>query len=1109
MKKYVLPLIVYFTMTGSLFAQQSINNFANDDAVLLQKENPIVQLKKPILQITDYSHSNPKSLTGSYVEFAPGEGGDSGYIPETPQQFIFYSYTSSPDWEYGYNVWLKFPDDWTVTNVEVHGTPTCGAGTWGTFSYTLDADNIANIAHARYHSNGGDWCGAYYLVSVIPGAIIGDANVSWYYDGDGYAGEPHWPCSSDGFTPDGQQPCNELINPPAVIPMFDPVTTYWEQLSIGPSGYASQDFEESNNMYDCILADDFVVTGGPWNINKVKTYGQYAGSGPLEFINVHFYEDNGGSPGSLITEFLSVPCETDLKSGFVTAYLPDYVTLEDGTYWIGIAARMDYATGGQWWLYESTTTNGEHFHWINPENGFLTGATNWTNGNLVWATSLNDIIIGLYNEFIIIPKYPVNFIVTDGVDPIQGATISIVGFDDLITNASGFASILLEDGTYEYSVTADGFYSLTEQTFEVNGADLDLDIELVNIPEYIVTFIVTDGVDPIVGATISITDHGNLVTNESGVALISLYDGSYEYSITADGFYDLTGQTFEVNGADLDIDIELIIIPKYVVTFFVSDGTDAIEGANINISGHGTIVTNNLGVAVTELSNGSYSCVVTATGFVAQNVNFQVDGADLNVDVELNEILTYPIIYAQHELITHPDMAMDGYDASVLQTSLSLSTLGGGFQIANNNSIADDFSIPADEIWIVKGFNFFAYQTGSTTTSSITDVRLKVYNGAPNDGGTVIADYWTGGVMTFTSWSEIYRTQESDIATATNRPIMLVVTAISDLELAEGNYWVEVSMAGSLASGPWCPPRTLIGEITTGNALQNLNGVWQNFQDTGTNSQQGLPFDILGEIQSSPVYYNVVFNVEGVNGSIIAEVDGAEITSGDNIEEGKDVVFTATPDEGYKIKEWVLNGNIVEDYTGLVFTVNGLSEDIVVTVEFEEGVTPPDTYSVTFSVFGSNGTLIAEVDGAEITSGDDVEEGKNVVFTATPISGYKVKRWILNEVPLAVTTNIYTYEALDQTIDVKVEFMLITTGIDDLHVAKINIYPNPARNTTTILSDVNINKVTIISITGDIVSEHSVNAKQYELNISKLSSGLYLLKITTENGVLTKPLQVN
>ena len=50
-------------------------------------------------------------------------------------------------------------------------------------------------------------------------------------------------------------------------------------------------------------------------------------------------------------------------------------------------------------------------------------------------------------------------------------------------------------------------------------------------------------------------------------------------------------------------------------------------------------------------------------------------------------------------------------------------------------------------------------------------------------------------------------------------------------------------------------------------------------------------------------------------------------------------------------------------------------------------------YTVTFGVDGANGTLKATVDGSEINSGNKVEKGKSVVFTAEPDAGYEVGIW--------------------------------------------------------------------------------------------------------------------
>jgi hypothetical protein len=196
-------------------------------------------------------------------------------------------------------------------------------------------------------------------------------------------------------------------------------------------------------------------------------------------------------------------------------------------------------------------------------------------------------------------------------------------------------------------------------------------------------------------------------------------------------------------------------------------------------------------------------------------------------------------------LITHPGGGAGGANASRLQnTSLTMNTLGLGHQVVNGNSVADDFTVPAGPGWTVTQMTFFAYQTGSTTTSTINDVRVRLWNGQPNAGGSVIWGDLTTNRLASTTFSNIYRDTETTVGNNT-RPIMTVVATVPT-SLAPGTYWVEWQMGGTLASGPWAPPITILGQTTTGNALQNLAGTWQAALDTGTGTPQGFKFIIGG-----------------------------------------------------------------------------------------------------------------------------------------------------------------------------------------------------------------------------------------------------------------------
>ena len=80
-------------------------------------------------------------------------------------------------------------------------------------------------------------------------------------------------------------------------------------------------------------------------------------------------------------------------------------------------------------------------------------------------------------------------------------------------------------------------------------------------------------------------------------------------------------------------------------------------------------------------------------------------------------------------------------------------------------------------------------------------------------------------------------------------------------------------------------------------------------------------------------------------------------------------------------------------------------------------------YTITFGVESGTGTLKAQVDGNEIHTGDSVEQGKTLVFTAKPAPDYVVEQWTKGGTVIgeAGTDTSYTY-AVTADADIKVKF---------------------------------------------------------------------------------------
>ncbi|MDD2197029.1 MAG: T9SS type A sorting domain-containing protein, partial [Bacteroidales bacterium] len=280
----------------------------------------------------------------------------------------------------------------------------------------------------------------------------------------------------------------------------------------------------------------------------------------------------------------------------------------------------------------------------------------------------------------------------------------------------------------------------------------------------------------------------------------------------------------------------------------------------------------------------------------------------------------------------------------------------------------------------------------------------------------------------------------------------------------------------------------------------NTEVITDNTELTYTIENLDADATVTVEFETIPATtYAVTFSVVDENGTIAATVDGTAIESGDEVVEGSEEVFTATPADDYQVKEWKVNTEVITDNTELTYTIENLDADATVTVEFE--AIPATTYAVTFSVVGTNGTIAATVDGVAIESGAEVEEGSDIVFTATPADEYEVKEWMLDgDIVVGNTSNELTISDLQGVSEVTVEFKVIV-GIETSSLSNFTAYPNPFTNTMTIDNVGNASRVIFINLIGQQVKVVNLtDSNSAEISTDDLLSGVYLVTIVDNQG---------
>jgi hypothetical protein len=204
------------------------------------------------------------------------------------------------------------------------------------------------------------------------------------------------------------------------------------------------------------------------------------------------------------------------------------------------------------------------------------------------------------------------------------------------------------------------------------------------------------------------------------------------------------------------------------------------------------------------------------------------------------------VLYDNGPLVTCAGCGSGGADASEVQTALGLGIYGFGHQVLNGFLVADDFTV-TDAEWLVNSVNTFAYQSGSTTTSTITGVFITFYDGPPGAGGVPVFGDYTTNVITDTQWSGIYRVLDTDIL-GTVRPVMVQENSVGNC-FQQGTYWMGWQSDGTLGSGPWVPPVSVSGSPggppANGEQSLDMGGTWAPLDDGGFS--QDLPFILNGE----------------------------------------------------------------------------------------------------------------------------------------------------------------------------------------------------------------------------------------------------------------------
>ncbi|TVQ89336.1 MAG: DUF4623 domain-containing protein, partial [Bacteroidetes bacterium] len=493
-------------------------------------------------------------------------------------------------------------------------------------------------------------------------------------------------------------------------------------------------------------------------------------------------------------------------------------------------------------------------------------------------------------------QYAAVVISTDNGQTWEPANIlEMWGPDDEISNTGEAVTIDLS----EYSgIVKLGFYGESRP----GGGDVDWYVTNVHVREiqfFDVTFNVEDSEgNPITDATVTL---GDQTLTATPYVFEDVLVGNYEYEVSKLGYLPVSGS---VTVDDEDVVIDVVLLDAFTVDFTVTDGTELIEGALIEVFDTdeveiASLLTNEDGQAGLIMSPGDYTYNVSAFMYLPViGEAFSVTDQDLDITVTLSlpDPLELPFVEDFNDTIIPPLwMVIDQPEHTAIRTWEVIAALG------TNTIDGTPFAI----------INSDAAGSGGGTLNSM--LYTPAIDASTAEGAVVL------------SFEQYYRHLGAD--------------AFARVEVYDGAEWIQLANY-TTTQGSWTAPVLAMFDITE-YANDNLR-VRFHYTDGGSWAWYWAIDNV--SIVEMPLY-TLALNVN-------PEGWGTVTGAGEYIE-GAQVEVTATANEGYAFLNWTdEEGEVVSTEPDNIITMP--DSDLTLTANFIPGVADPLVLNTLLDKIGDN-----------------------------------------------------------------------------------------------------------------------------------------------------------
>ncbi len=206
---------------------------------------------------------------------------------------------------------------------------------------------------------------------------------------------------------------------------------------------------------------------------------------------------------------------------------------------------------------------------------------------------------------------------------------------------------------------------------------------------------------------------------------------------------------------------------------------------------------------------------------------------------------------------------------------------------------------------------------------------------------------------------------------------------------------------------------------------------------------------------------------------------GGTVTGGGNYNAGQQCTVTATANTGYTFVNWTENGEVVTTNASYTFIVTG-NRTLVANFTL-------NSYTITVTADPTEGGMV--------TGAGNYNHGTSCTLTATANENYEFISWTRNGIEVSTDTT-FTF------IVTASEEYVAHFYFDDLvgeNASTCQIFPNPFTSSLSITTENAAQSVSVYDLNGRLLIQQSINELQFEIDLSQLTHGTYLLQIDYGN----------